>query len=57
MEESHIAFPACNPCPGIIIPDREKLDNQNEIEMRLKTLSCFRRGVGVTAPAERKTPP
>jgi hypothetical protein len=38
MEELKIAFPARNPDFGIIIPNQEKLDNQNEIEMRLKTL-------------------
>jgi len=41
MEELKITFPACNPYLGIIIPNQEKLDNQNEIEMRLKTPLLF----------------
>jgi hypothetical protein len=55
VEELKIAFPARNPDFGIIIPNQEKLDNQNEIEMRLKTLPKGR--VGVTAPAGIKNPP
>ena len=55
MEELKIAFPARNPDFGIIIPNQEKLDNQNEIEMRLKNLPF---GEGrVTAPDGIKTPP
>jgi hypothetical protein len=38
VEELKNTFPARNPYFGIIIPNQEKLDNQNEIEMRLKTL-------------------
>jgi hypothetical protein len=36
VEELEIAFPACNPCLGIIIPKQKKLNNQNEINMGIK---------------------